>query len=74
MKCIAYTKSYLDLVNFFLGCPLWTWRARVPNPNDCSDSVMYLWVGETQSITSNFASPPVDRKEDVKDIIKFNSI
>lgn len=48
----------LRVLFFLRGSSFWTWRARVPKPRDCRDSVMKRCVGETHSITSSLASPP----------------
>lgn len=48
----------LRVLLFCFGRSFWTWRARVPKPRDCRDSVRKRCVGDTHSISSSLASPP----------------
>lgn len=61
----------LRVLFFRRGSSFWTWRARVPKPRDCRDSVMKRCVGETHSISSSLALPPGGEDEERGDWFDF---
>lgn len=69
IKIFSFRAHHLTLRVLFFRCgaSFCTWRARVPKPNDCRDSVTKRCVGETHSISNSLASPPGGWGEEQED-------